>query len=171
MKKAFTNIFGKGYLSKLFLLSVVFAYLVVLFINHSLFLEALSFSLKLLLRLVPVLFLVFIFLFIVDFFVSAEMVIKFLGEGSGLKGWLIALIGGIISTGPIYMWYPLLKSLKDRGMSDSLIAVFLYNRAVKIPMIPIMIYYFGLNLVVALTFWMLCASILVGLIVGKITKL
>jgi hypothetical protein len=45
--------------------------------------------------------------------------------------------------GPIYAWYPLLKELREKGAANSLIAIFLGNRAVKPFLLPIMISYFG----------------------------
>ncbi|MEA2074619.1 MAG: hypothetical protein U9O85_02630 [Euryarchaeota archaeon] len=61
---------------------------------------------------------------------------KYAGEGSGIKGWFLAISAGIISHGPIYIWYPLLKELRDRGMRSGLIAAFMYSRAIKIPLLP-----------------------------------
>jgi len=49
----------------------------------------------------------------------------------------------VISMGPIYAWYPLLKELRGKGATNSFIAVFLGNRAVKPFLLPIMISYFG----------------------------
>ncbi len=170
MKRILVKILGYQNLSFVFLGSVIGGYLLLAFFDFEKFKKGTNFSLNIFYKLIPVMFLIFILLWLVNQFVSPNSVLKHLGDKSGLRGWLFALAGGIISTGPIYMWYPLLKTLKERGMKESLIAVFLYNRAVKIPMIPLMIYYFNLKLVIVLTFWMLCASIFVGLIVGKILK-
>jgi len=117
-----------------------------------------------------VVILVFFFLFLTDLFLKKEQIIKYLGHGSGLKGWLIAVTGGILSHGPIYMWYPLLADLKAKGMKNNLIATFLYNRAVKIPIIPLLIYYFGWPFFIILTIYMIIASIINGWIVGKLVK-
>jgi len=65
------------------------------------------------------------------------------------------------------MWYPLLADLKEKGMKNSLIATFLYNRAIKIPLIPITIYYFGIKLTIILTIYMIIFSIINGILVGK----
>ncbi len=170
MKKILVKILGYQNLSWVFLGSVVFGYLLTFIFDFAKAKKGFLFSLGIFYKLIPVMVLVFILLWLINQFVSPNSVLKHLGEQSGIKGWLFALLGGIISTGPIYMWYPLLKNLKEKGMKNSLIAVFLYNRAVKVPMIPLMVHYFGLKLVVVLTFWMLCASIFVGLIVEKILK-
>jgi uncharacterized membrane protein YraQ (UPF0718 family) len=75
---------------------------------------------------------------------------------------------GILSHGPIYVWYPLLRELREHGMRTSLVAAFLYNRAIKIPLLPLMIYYFGVIYVVVLLIFMIIASIVEGKIIELI---
>jgi len=60
----------------------------------------------------------------------------------GIKKWIFVIIGGVLSTGAIYMWYPFLADLKDKGLNYGLISCFLYNRAIKIPLLPLMVFYF-----------------------------
>ena len=81
---------------------------------------------------------------------------------------LLAICTGILSHGPIYAWYPLLRDLRDQGMKSSLIAVFLYNRAIKIPLLPLIIYYFAIPFVAILTGYMIIASIVQAQIVQMI---
>lgn len=116
--------------------------------------------------ILPVLLLVFAMMFAVNLVMKPARVTKYLGSGSGLKGWLFAIGGGIISTGPVYLWYRMLADLRERGMKESLIAAFIYNRSVKIPLLPVMVYYFGWLFVVTLTIYMLVFSVINGLIVG-----
>jgi len=58
---------------------------------------------------------------------------------------LLFILAGMLSMGSIYIVYPLLQSLKKKGASYAHIAAFLYARAVKIPLIPLMAYYFSLE--------------------------
>jgi hypothetical protein len=69
-----------------------------------------------------------------------------------------------LSSGPVYLWYPLLKQLKEKWLSQWHIATFIYARAIKIPLIPMMIVFFGLKytiifnlvlFVLALIIWVL----------------
>ena len=64
--------------------------------------------------------------------------------------------------GPIYAWYPLLKKLKDEGVGNGPIAIFLYNRAVKPFLLPVMIAYSGWTFVAILTALTVLASIAMG---------
>lgn len=75
-----------------------------------------------------------------------------------------------LSHGPIYLWYPLLKELRNQGMRSGLVAVFLYNRAIKIPLLPLMVYYFGAIFVVVLLIYMIIASMVEGEIIEMIVK-
>ena len=53
---------------------------------------------------------------------------------------------GVVSLGPMYLWYHMLGELKEKGVRTPLLAAFLYSRAVKIPMLPVMAHYFGLRM-------------------------
>jgi len=74
------------------------------------------------------------------------------------QGWSLTICSGI-SHGPVYVGYPSLKDLGTRGMRNVVIAVFLYNRVDKAPLLPMMIYYFGVLFVVVLTATMVIASL------------
>ena len=125
-------------------------------------------SLNLLLHIIPVLLLVTLVMALINYYAHPETIKKYIGKGSGIKGWLLAVSMGILSHGPIYAWYPFLKDLRNSGMRNGLIAVFLYNRAIKIPLLPLMLYYFGVKYVVVLITYMIAASIVEGKIIEMI---
>jgi uncharacterized membrane protein YraQ (UPF0718 family) len=113
-------------------------------------------------QILPVLMLVILLMGLVDYFLRPKTVAEYVGKESGIKGWFFAISAGMLSHGPIYIWYPFLKGLRDQGMRDGLIATFLYNRAIKIHLLPLMIYYFGIAFVIVLSFYMILASLVVG---------
>ena len=115
--------------------------------------------------------LVFLIMLLINLFLKPAAVARFLGKGSGVKGIVLSASAGIISTGPIYAWYPLLKDLKQKGAGESSIAIFLYNRAVKPFLLPVMIGYFGWIYVVILTILMVLASVVVGFSVSVFASL
>jgi uncharacterized membrane protein YraQ (UPF0718 family) len=124
--------------------------------------QALQTSGSILYGILPVLALVIAMMVLVNYLLKPKQVARHLGAKSGAKGWLLASLAGIISHGPIYVWYPLLQELQDKGMRPGLSATFLYNRAVKIPLLPVMIYYFGVTYVAVLMTAMMAASLLEG---------
>jgi len=124
--------------------------------------RALQTSMDILYDILPVLALVIAMMALANYFLKPKQVARHLGAGSGAKGWLLASLAGIVSHGPIYVWYPLLQELQDKGMRPGLTATFLYNRAVKIPLLPVMIYYFGVTYVAVLMATMVGASLAEG---------
>lgn len=151
-----------------FLIMVIVLYLILFIFQQENIHKSLKASGILLMQIVPLLILVIFFMGIINYFVKSKKVLKYTGKGSGIKGWLLAISTGILSHGPIYIWYPLLKELRDQGMKNSLIAVFLYNRSIKIPLLPLIIYYFGPKFVLVLLIYMIIASIIEGKIIEKI---
>jgi len=105
-----------------------------------------------------------------NLFLKPAQIIRFLGKGAGIKGVILSATAGIISTGPIYAWYPLLRDLREKGAGNSFMAVFLGNRAVKPFLLPVMISYFGWVYVIILTAFTIIASIVAGYAVGVLVK-
>jgi uncharacterized membrane protein YraQ (UPF0718 family) len=155
--------------SEIFLLSISIIYLTLGIIDIQVVRNALWVLGGLILRISPVLALVFGIMFLTNLLFEAGSIVRMLGQGSGLRGWVFAVLGGIVSSGPIYMWYPLLGDLKEKGMRESLIAAFLYNRAIKIPLVPMMVHYFGWSFAVILSLYMVIFSVLNGLAVERLT--
>ncbi len=133
--------------------------------NHTKSMEAIHYLYHLIIEIFPVLLVVFVLMVLINLFLKPQILIKHMGKESGLKGWIIAIIAGILSVGAIYMWFPLLKEMIDKGIKPGLVAVFLYNRGIKIHWLPLMGLYFGLNYVIILTLVTVLVSILQGLII------
>jgi uncharacterized membrane protein YraQ (UPF0718 family) len=107
---------------------------------------------------------------LMNLFLEPVHIVRFLGQGSGSKGIFLSAAAGIFSMGPIYAWYPMLKELREKGAKNSLIAVFLGNRAVKPLLLPIMISYFGGLYVVVLTLFTIAGSLVIGYLVNILIK-
>ncbi len=149
-----------------FLLAILALYAIAALFNFQFVFESFLGFLRMLVRITPILIVVFFIMAGVNFYFTPPKVKKYLGHGSGFKGWLYAVISGILVSGPPYILFPLLGELKERGMKNSLLAVFLYNRNVKIPFLPVMVFYFGLSFTVAVSVFIIFFSILNGLLLG-----
>ncbi len=149
----------------IFLGLVILAYIVILILNQALFINALMKSLKIFLKVFFFLVIATLLIAIINYYLKPRAIAKHLGKEAGIKAWLIAIISGIISSGPIYAWYPLLKDLREKGMSDGLIGVFLYNRSVKPALLPLMIYYFGWIYVTLVLIFTILGSIIQGIVI------
>ncbi len=153
------------WISLYFLGLVIILYLFIFFFNFENAYNALKASGDILVKLIPVLFLVVFLMGFLNYFLKPKAISKYLGKGSGARGWVLSVLAGIISHGPIYAWYPLLKELRKQGMRQGLAAVFLYNRAIKIPLLPVMIFYFGAAFAVILLTFTIIASLIEGKII------
>jgi uncharacterized membrane protein YraQ (UPF0718 family) len=151
----------------IFLLLVIALYAVVFLFNDQLVLNALQLAKGLFHPLLPSLIIIFALLFITNLLIRPDWVRSHLGKESGLKGWLLAFFSGVFSVGPVYPWYALLKELKAKGMRSRLIAVFLYSRAIKLPLLPLMIYYFGAAFTIILISYLTLFSLFSGLLIAK----
>ena len=151
----------------IFLILVGMIYLILFIVNKSVFDSSLGYFSNLLVKIIPIFFLVFVLMSIMNYFFTPKFVAKHLRE-KGIKKWFFVVIGGILSTGAIYMWYPLLADLKSKGLNYGLISCFLYNRAIKIPLLPLMVFYFSLKYVIVLGVVMVIMSVVQGIIINKL---
>ena len=152
-----------------FFILIVTLYLFLFFVNPSLCISSLIFFRQILIKIIPIFLLVWFLMVIANYFITPKFVFKYFDKKSANK-WFFAIIGGILSEGPIYIWYPLLADLKKKGLDYGFVACFLYNRAIKLPILPAAIYYFGWKYILILAIIMVMASISQGIIINKIIK-
>ena len=151
-----------------FFVFVAFVYLVLFFINNEKTAEALLKGGLVLLKLIPIFLAVIVLTAVINYFLKPQQIVKYFGEKSGIMGWVYAIIGGIISHGPMYAWYPMLQDMKSHGLRDGLIATFFYARAIKLPLLPLMIDYFGLIFTIVLSVYILVGAFVQGRLIEHI---
>lgn len=167
---------GKGTAGKtgvpggwLFLAGMLLVYLAVYLLSPGYALRAIAHFWGMAQEILPILVFVFVLLWAFELVSGIRERLSHLsGEGSGLKGWLLAVGGGILSHGPIYPWYPLLQHLQERGTRPALIAAFLYARSIKLPWLPLMAHYFGFGYMLLLTAWIAILSVPQGWLVERL---
>lgn len=148
----------------IFLLATLSVYGVIAAVSAETAFRAAEFSLRVMHDIWPVLVIVFCLLLAANLLLEPKWVKRNLGTESGMKGWLVAALGGVLAAGPVYVWYALLGELRGKGMRMPLAAVFLYSRAVKIPLLPILIHYFGVTYTCVLCAYLLLFSIVSGVL-------
>lgn len=153
-----------------FLGGVILIYTIIACVQFSSFAFALHKSLSLLVKILPAMGGVFVLMIFTNLFVGSNTVARYVGKTSGAKRWMVAITAGFISTGPIYLWYALLKDLMQKGTSRGVVASFLYARAIKPFLFPLMISYFGWVYTVVLTVVMIVASFVQGFLIEKLTE-
>ncbi len=127
--------------------------------------------LNLLAKILPVLILIFVFMFLLELFFPVKKMASLLKKQKNIVLWGVSIFTGILSTGSIYLWYPILRELKENGVKDEIIAVFIFNRAIKLQLLPMMIIYFGLKYVIILTVVMIALSVFYGLVFKFINEI
>lgn len=154
----------------LFLIVVLLIYAVLFIIESDEASQAIRSSRQIFQSIAWPMALVFGFMLATNYLVKPAQIVRFLGKNSGFKGMCIATVAGIISVGPIYAWYPLLKDLRDKGAGNFPIALFLCNRAVKPFLLPMMVACFGWEYVVILTILTVLASFAIAYLLGFLIK-
>ncbi len=152
-----------------FFIFMILVYISISIFNRDIFSTSFEFFIQIIYKIIPIFILVFILMTISNYFITPKFVLKHLNE-KGIKKWIFVIIGGVLSSGPIYMWYPLLADLHKKGLKYGLIACFLYNRAIKIPLLPLAIVYFNWQYILVLTIVMILTSVLQGIMLNKIME-
>ncbi len=119
---------------RVFLIVLVSMLLLTIF-NQQLGLKALRItgnSVKEMMLVIPP---IFILLGLLDVWVPRETMIKYMGEGSGLKGILLAIFIGSAAAGPLYGAFPVASVFMKKGVKFMNILIFIGAwSTTKIPM-------------------------------------
>lgn len=146
-------------------LGVVFsAYLILSFIYPEQTTEAYIYSFDLIKTIIPILILVVIFMFLTHLINEKKFEKLMNNSPKPLK--YLAMVGfGTFSHGPIYAWYPLMRTFHEKGLSYGPIASFLYSRGIKLPLIPALVGFFGIEYAIILTVYLLLFAYIQGVMV------
>ena len=119
---------------KFFLITIGIIGIITL-INRSIGLKAIGvagYSFKEMALVIPP---VFILLGLLDVWVPRETMVKYMGEGSGIKGVILSIILGSAAAGPLYGAFPVAAVFMKKGVKFSNILIFIGAwSTTKIPM-------------------------------------
>ncbi len=150
------------------LLAIVSLIYVILFvIDHENSLIGLDNFINIIIKLLPIFLFIIILTTLINYFLQPKKMMKHFGKDSGKKGIFYMLLGGILSHGPMYAWYGMLENMRKYGVKDGLIVVFLYARAIKLPLLPFMIEIFGIVFTIVINIYIVIFAILQGKIMNK----
>jgi uncharacterized membrane protein YraQ (UPF0718 family) len=106
---------------------------------------------------------------LVLYFISPDVITRFLGAGSGLTGFTIAAVVGSITLIPGFISYPIAAGLIQQGASYSVVATFMTTlMMVGVVTLPLEIRYFGKRTAIIRNSLNFVAAIIIGLLVGLI---
>ncbi len=101
--------------------------------------------------------------------IPKEMVEKYLGETSGIYGFLLAVLFGALPTGPLYVAFPIAASLIGKGARIANIVIFLSAWAcIKIPQEMVELQFLGPEFMAARLVLTIAFVVIMGLTVEKL---
>lgn len=113
---------------------------------------------------------IFLLLGLLDVWVPRETIIRYLGEGSGLKGIVLSIMLGAAAAGPLYGAFPVAAVMAKKGTKYSNIIIFLCSWAtLKIPMFLFEMSALGIKF--ALTRWLvnIPGILLIAYLIDRLT--
>ena len=126
-------------------------------------------SLNLLKELILILPAVMILMGLFSVWVSKEIVVKYLGHASGIKGLGLALFVGMMPTGPLYIAFPMASMLLKKGARVANIIIFLSAWAcIKLPQELVELRFMGFKFMVIRLSFTIFMVVIMGLIIEKI---
>jgi uncharacterized membrane protein YraQ (UPF0718 family) len=124
-------------------------------------------GLSMFLNLLPLLLAMLALVSLVLFLIPSEMLIKYMGEGSGIAGWSLAAFFGSFSLIPGFIAFPLSSVLIKSGVAYPTIAVFITTlMMVGIITLPLEARFFGLKTSIVRNLLSLAAALLAGLLMS-----
>ena len=124
-------------------------------------------GLAMFLKLLPVLIIMLALVSVALFLIPNETLVKYMGEESGIKGWLTAALIGSVALIPGFIAYPLSGILIDNGVAYSVIAVFITTLMMTgFLTLPVEVKFFGWKVSVLRNLASLVAALFIGLIMG-----
>jgi uncharacterized membrane protein YraQ (UPF0718 family) len=118
------------------LIIALLSYLILGIMSFDKVLLALSQSKYYFIEMLQILPAVFILTSLIQTWVPTKVIMKYFGDGSGLKGYGISFLIGSLSAGPIYAAFPVCQTLFKKGAGIKNIMIILSTWAVvKVPML------------------------------------
>ena len=150
--------------------SVTAAAVLISFISDSgKTMKGLRIGAKMLLNILPMFLNTLIIISVVLYLVPQELLIKWMGSGSGWTGTAIAGALGSVSLIPGIIAYPLCGILYKNGVSYQVIAVFITTlMMVGVLTLPLEAKYFGMRTSLVRNALSLAGALVIGLIVGAV---
>jgi len=119
------------------------------------------------LKLLPTLIIMLAMVSIVLYLIPQETLARYMGEGSGITGWITAAIFGSVALIPGFIAYPLCGILVKSGVAYSVIAVFITTLMMTgFLTLPLEAKFLGWRVSIIRNLVSLAAALFIGLIMG-----
>lgn len=133
--------------------------------------SVLNVSKKYLLELIMVLPAVMVIVGLFSVWIPEELVVKYMGKASGIKGILISFILGMLPSGPLYIAFPMAIALRKKGARISNIIIFVSAWAcIKLPQELVEVQFLGIKFTLLRLALTIISVIIMGVIIEKIIE-
>lgn len=123
------------YRHKIFTVAVA-GYIIAFIVNVDIGLRALQTSKIYFIEMIQILPPIFVLTSLIQTWVPTKVIMRYFGDGTGIRGKLLSFAIGSLSAGPIYAAFPICKTLIGKGASTYNIVIILSTWAVvKVPML------------------------------------
>ena len=119
------KIICKLYKRYLFFISMLCLTIVIFFIDNNIGLKAFSIANDSFLQMLGVLPPIMLMLGLMDVWVPRDILMKYMGNNSGLFGIFLAMLIGSLAAGPMYAAFPFTAVLMKKGVKFSNIIIFM----------------------------------------------
>lgn len=131
--------------------------------------DVVAHSKSFLLEMVTILPAVAVVMGLFSVFVSQEVIVRYLGSGSGVRGFLLAVGLGSLPTGPLYVAFPLVRAMRAKGAGTANMVGFLTAWAsIKLPQEIVELRFLGLRFTVTRLALTLAAAAAMGMIAERV---
>ena len=101
--------------------------------------------------------------------VPKDIVVRYLGKTSGVKGIFLAIILGALPTGPLYIAFPIASALLKKGAKISNIVVFLSAWAcIKVPQEMVELQFLGVRFMLSRLSLTVIFVVIMGIFIEKV---
>ncbi|WP_290724560.1 permease [Archaeoglobus sp.] len=101
--------------------------------------------------------------------VPKDIVVRYLGKTSGVKGIFLAIILGTLPTGPLYIAFPIASALLKKGAKISNIVVFLSAWAcIKVPQEMVELQFLGVRFMLSRLSLTIIFVVIMGIFIEKV---
>ncbi|BEP29648.1 permease [Helicovermis profundi] len=111
---------------------------------------------------------VFLIIGLLQVWLTPKQISKFIGKESGIKGMAIASIFPIILGGSLVTIFPLLKTLKEKGVPIRILITFIVAWAGKAPLLPLETEFLGVKFAALRIGIIIPLAIIIGLVSEKL---
>jgi uncharacterized membrane protein YraQ (UPF0718 family) len=92
---------------------------------------------------ISIIFAIFALIGLIQVWLTSEQISKVLGKEAGWKGLVLSALLPMILGGSLFVIFPLLKALREKGARTSAVITFLFAWSAKAPLLPLEIKFVG----------------------------